>query len=196
METAAISYRVADFLKKHPPFHAIDEADLVGLAARGRVKFHEASDFVLWQGEPHRAHIFVIQQGTVSLWDEAGGRTEPRSLRGPNVSGMEPPRGAHGRGLHVSAAGAPLFTRASAWIGHSRQHRLHRFARTVAEDPLQVPSQRHVLQPSTEAAFELLEISEPTHAGPRALVEHRCSAYRTPSPRTMSSIQITLEVTK
>ena len=23
METAAISHRVADFLKKHPPFHAI-----------------------------------------------------------------------------------------------------------------------------------------------------------------------------
>ena len=74
MDTAAISYRVADFLKKHPPFHAVDEADLVGLAAHGRVRFYEANDFLLWQGEPHRAHVFVIQQGTVSLWDEAGGQ--------------------------------------------------------------------------------------------------------------------------
>ncbi len=75
METNAISYRVADFLKKHPPFHAIDETDLVSLADRGRVRFYEAEDFVLWQGEPHRAHVFVIQQGTVSLWDEANGRS-------------------------------------------------------------------------------------------------------------------------
>jgi len=75
VETNAISYRVADFLKKHPPFHAIDEADLVALADRGRVRFYEAEDFLLWQGEPHRAHVFVIQQGTVSLWDEANGRS-------------------------------------------------------------------------------------------------------------------------
>ena len=33
METAAISYRVADFLKHHPPFNAIDDADLLELAA-------------------------------------------------------------------------------------------------------------------------------------------------------------------
>ena len=53
METAAISYRVADFLKKHPPFNAIDEADLLALAARGRVRFHEPNEYILWQGEPH-----------------------------------------------------------------------------------------------------------------------------------------------
>ncbi len=72
METAVISYRVADFLKKHPPFHAMDDADLLGLAARGRVRFHEPNEYILWQGEPHRLHVFVIQQGTVSLWDESG----------------------------------------------------------------------------------------------------------------------------
>ena len=43
VETAAISYRVADFLKKHPPFNAIDEADLLALAAHGRVRFHETN---------------------------------------------------------------------------------------------------------------------------------------------------------
>jgi CBS domain-containing protein len=82
METSAISYRVADFLKKHPPFHAIDEADLVGLAARGRVRFYEANQFVLWQGEPHRTHVFVIQQGTVSLWDEADARSGLHDILG------------------------------------------------------------------------------------------------------------------
>ena len=71
VETAAISHRVADFLKKHPPFNAIDEADLLALAARGRVRFHEPNQYILWQGEPHRHQVFVIQQGTVSMWDEA-----------------------------------------------------------------------------------------------------------------------------
>ena len=82
METAVIAYRVADFLKRHPPFHAIDEADLLGLAARGRVRFHEPNEYILWQGEPHRLQVFVIQQGTVSLWDETGDRVELKDVRG------------------------------------------------------------------------------------------------------------------
>jgi CBS domain-containing protein len=82
VETAEISYRVADFLKKHPPFNAIDDADLLALASRGRVRFHEPFEYILWQGEPHRHQVFVIQQGTVSLWDESGGRPELRDVRG------------------------------------------------------------------------------------------------------------------
>lgn len=90
METAEISYRVADFLKKHPPFNAIDDTDLLALAARGRVRFHEPFEYLLWQGEPHRHQIFVIQQGTVSLWDESGGRAELRDVRGPgDLLGIE-----------------------------------------------------------------------------------------------------------
>ena len=82
MDTSTISYRVADFLKRHPPFQAIEEGDLLELAARGRVRFHEANEYILWQGEPHKLHVFVIQQGTVSLWDEADGRTALRDVRG------------------------------------------------------------------------------------------------------------------
>ena len=82
METSAISYRVADFLKQHPPFNGIAESDLVSLAANGRVRFHEAQEFILWQGEPHKAHVFVIQQGTVSVWDERSGDSELRDVRG------------------------------------------------------------------------------------------------------------------
>ena len=82
MDTAAISYRVADFLKAHPPFNAMDEADLLELASRGRVKFHEANDYILWQGQPNQFKVFVIQQGTVALWDEQGERPELRDVRG------------------------------------------------------------------------------------------------------------------
>lgn len=108
METNAISYRVADFLKKHPPFHAIDESDLVGLAARGRVRFYEANDFVLWQGEPHRTHIFVIQQGTVSLWDEANGQSELRDIvGGGDMLGVERFNGAPSC-AHTARAGSDV----------------------------------------------------------------------------------------
>jgi signal-transduction protein with cAMP-binding, CBS, and nucleotidyltransferase domain len=82
METAAISHRVADFLKKHPPFHAIEEGDLLDLARRGRVRFFEENEYIVWQGEPYQMHVFVIQQGTVSLWDEAGKIAVLRDVRG------------------------------------------------------------------------------------------------------------------
>ena len=90
METSAISYRVADFLKKHPPFQAVEESDLVELAARGRVRFHEPNEYILWQGEPHKIHVFVIQHGTVSLWDEADGQAVLRDVRGAgDMLGLE-----------------------------------------------------------------------------------------------------------
>ena len=90
METAAIAYRVADFLKQHAPFHAVAEADLLALAAGGRVRFHEPNEYILWQGEPHRRHVFVIQQGTVALWDESGEAAKLRDVRGAgDMLGLE-----------------------------------------------------------------------------------------------------------
>jgi CBS domain-containing protein len=83
MQTAAISYRVADFLKQHPPFDSMTEEDLLTLAGRGRVKFHESDEHVCWRGEPHGSFVFVIQQGSVSLWEEAGEGERLTDLRGP-----------------------------------------------------------------------------------------------------------------
>ena len=95
MDTSAISYRVADFLKQHPPFHAMEEADLLALAAHGRVRFYEANEFISWQGEPHKLHVFVIQQGTVLVWDETGGHAELRDVRGAgDLLGVEQFNGA------------------------------------------------------------------------------------------------------
>ena len=54
----------------------------LALAARGRVRFYEPDEYLLWQGEPHRYHVFVIQQGTVSLWEDDGGRSTLRDVRG------------------------------------------------------------------------------------------------------------------
>jgi CBS domain-containing protein len=95
VDTSAIGNRVVDFLKQHPPFHAMEDAVLLALAAHGRVRFHEANEFILWQGEPHKPHVFVIQQGTVTLWDETGGHAELRDVRGAgDLLGVERFNGA------------------------------------------------------------------------------------------------------
>jgi CBS domain-containing protein len=95
VETAGISYRVADFLRDHPPFNAIADADLLALTAHGRVRFHEPNEYILWKGEPHRPFVLVIQQGTVSLWDETADRAELRDVRGPgDMLGLERYNGA------------------------------------------------------------------------------------------------------
>jgi CBS domain-containing protein len=95
METSTISYRVADFLKKYPPFQAMEDGDLLSLAGHGRVRFHERNEHILSQGESHRDHVFVIQQGVVSLWSDVNGLLELRDVRGPgDLLGVERFNGA------------------------------------------------------------------------------------------------------
>jgi CBS domain-containing protein len=95
MDTATISYRVADFLKKYPPFQAMDDGDVLALAGSGRVRFHERNEHLLSQGEAHKHHVFVIQQGVVSLWGEVNGAFELRDVRGTgDLLGVERFNGA------------------------------------------------------------------------------------------------------
>jgi CBS domain-containing protein len=95
LDTSTISYRVADFLKQYPPFQAMDDGDVLALAGNGRVRFHERNEHVLSQGETHRDHVFVIQQGVVSLWAEEDGVFELRDVRGPgDLLGVERFNGA------------------------------------------------------------------------------------------------------
>ena len=95
METATISYRVADFLKQYPPFQAMADDDVLALAGSGRVRFHERNEHILSQGEGHKQHVFVIQQGVVSLWGETNGVFELRDVRGPgDLLGVERFNGA------------------------------------------------------------------------------------------------------
>ena len=46
------------------------------------MRFYEPNEYILWQGEPHRYQVFVIQQGTVSLWDDLPEGAKLRDLRG------------------------------------------------------------------------------------------------------------------
>ena len=104
MDTATISYRVADFLKKYPPFQAMDDVDVLAVAGRGRVRFHERNEHILSEGEAHRHEVFVIQQGVVSLWSESNGAFELRDVRGPgDLLGVERFNGASST-LHSARA--------------------------------------------------------------------------------------------
>ncbi len=95
MQTAAIPYRVADFLKQYAPFQFMDESDLVALASHGRVKFHDVDEYICWQGSAHTPFLYVIQQGSVSLWDESVNPPALRDIRGAgDIVGLERFHGA------------------------------------------------------------------------------------------------------
>jgi signal-transduction protein with cAMP-binding, CBS, and nucleotidyltransferase domain len=70
MKTSVIRYRVADFLKQHPPFDAISEQDLLDLSGSGRVKFHESEEYLYYQGDAKSPLIWIIQQGRVELLEK------------------------------------------------------------------------------------------------------------------------------
>ncbi|ESQ12742.1 MAG TPA: hypothetical protein DDY14_00360 [Chromatiaceae bacterium] len=69
MKTASIAYRVADFMRRYPPFQYLIEDELLKLVGGGRVIFHEADELVFEQGRKRSKYVYVIQQGTVRLLD-------------------------------------------------------------------------------------------------------------------------------
>lgn len=73
MRTSLISYRVADFLKQHPPFQSVRIDELLPLAQSGRVTFHSEDEIVCTQGQPCKPWFWVIQQGSVELIEEPAG---------------------------------------------------------------------------------------------------------------------------
>lgn len=83
MKTATIAWRVADFLRRYPPFQYMEDGELLELVADGRVLFHEDGEYVFEQGAKRDSRIFVIQQGVVRLVENApdGGETL-RDVRG------------------------------------------------------------------------------------------------------------------
>ncbi|MFP4280304.1 MAG: DUF294 nucleotidyltransferase-like domain-containing protein [Halochromatium sp.] len=69
MKTASIAYRVADFLRRHPPFQYLEESELLELVSGGRVLFHEDGELVFEHGQKRRPYLYVIQKGVVRLVD-------------------------------------------------------------------------------------------------------------------------------
>jgi CBS domain-containing protein len=84
VKTASIAYRVADFLRRYPPFQYLDESELLELVAGGRVLFHEDGELVFERGQKRRPYVYVIQQGVVRLvdYDQDGAKEVLRDVRG------------------------------------------------------------------------------------------------------------------
>jgi CBS domain-containing protein len=82
MKTASIGHRVADFLRRYPPFQYVDENELLELARDGRVQFHECDEIVFQQGQPRKRFVYVIQRGVVRLIEETDRGNLLRDIRG------------------------------------------------------------------------------------------------------------------
>jgi CBS domain-containing protein len=65
--TAPTAAEVADFLRVHPPFDALDEADVQRVAAAAEVEFHLAGTTVFSQGAEPVGHLRVVRSGAVEL---------------------------------------------------------------------------------------------------------------------------------
>lgn len=82
MKTASIAYRVADFLRRYPPFQYLTDHELLELVGGGRVIFHEDGELVFEQGRKRSRYVYVIQQGAVRLLDVQPDGELLRDVRG------------------------------------------------------------------------------------------------------------------
>ncbi|MFN0120357.1 MAG: putative nucleotidyltransferase substrate binding domain-containing protein [Blastocatellia bacterium] len=83
MKTSVIRYRVADFLREHPPFDLFSPEDLLAFSASGRVLFHEDDIYLFRRGEPREPRLWVIQQGRVEMLDDTPAGVQLRDVLGP-----------------------------------------------------------------------------------------------------------------
>ncbi len=83
MKTSVIRYRVADFLREHPPFDTFSLEDLLQFCGGGRVVFHEDDIYLFRKGEPRQPVLWVIQQGKIELWDETSTGQRLQDVLGP-----------------------------------------------------------------------------------------------------------------
>lgn len=83
MKTSVIRYRVADFLRDHPPFDLFSMEELLSISGTGRVIFHEDDIFLFRKDQAREPILWVIQQGKVELIDETPAGDHLRDVLGP-----------------------------------------------------------------------------------------------------------------
>jgi CBS domain-containing protein len=90
MQISVIRHRVADFLSRCTPFDSVPEQDLLNLAGSGRVKFHESGEYICRRGDVPGRFLWIIQQGRVELFDQAGPGEQLRDVLGEgDVLGLD-----------------------------------------------------------------------------------------------------------
>jgi CBS domain-containing protein len=83
MKTSVIRYRVADFLREHPPFDLFSLDDLLAFCGTGRVVFHEDDVRLFSKGEARDPVIRVVQQGRVEILAETPAGEHLQDVLGP-----------------------------------------------------------------------------------------------------------------
>lgn len=63
--------RVAEFLKRFPPFSFLEKEDLFAVAQQVEIQFLEKGDTLFFQGEPARPHFFVLKEGIIHLTEKS-----------------------------------------------------------------------------------------------------------------------------
>lgn len=82
MNTGSIAYRIADFLRKSPPFQFMSEEDLLELAQGARVRFHEKDEYVFEEGNRRGNFLYVINKGTIRLTQKTETTESTHDFRG------------------------------------------------------------------------------------------------------------------
>ncbi|MBL6446629.1 cyclic nucleotide-binding domain-containing protein [Fulvivirga sp. 29W222] len=62
-----IASRIADFLKKYPPFTALSKEELYTISVEVVVNHFEPGDYVFRQGEEGKGYLFVVKEGAIHL---------------------------------------------------------------------------------------------------------------------------------
>lgn len=90
MKSSIIRYRVADFLRAHPPFDLFSLEDLLAFSGSGRVVFHEDDVYLYQKGEARDSRLWVIQQGRIEIVEETPRGSRLRDVLGPgDILGLD-----------------------------------------------------------------------------------------------------------
>lgn len=72
--------RVAEFLKRFPPFSFLSPAELEGVAQSVEIQYLEKGETLFRQGEAARPHFFILKEGTIHLVEDAAKGEEIREV--------------------------------------------------------------------------------------------------------------------
>ncbi|HSR60638.1 MAG TPA: hypothetical protein VLL47_07765, partial [Robiginitalea sp.] len=62
-----ISERVADFLKRYPPFEELTARDLERLSLEVEIVYKEKGGFIFREGDPPHPYFYVVHKGAADL---------------------------------------------------------------------------------------------------------------------------------
>ncbi len=65
-----IANRIADFLKRYPPFDLLKKDDLIVIAKKITVKYIEKGQPIFNQGDAPHTHFYMVNKGAISLINE------------------------------------------------------------------------------------------------------------------------------